>query len=308
MKFFQLIRWKNLLIVGCTQCLIGLLLLYPILSSAEITVRLNLFQFGLLVLTTMLIGAGGYIINDIFDEKIDVINKPGKVIIGNGISSKAGRKLYSLLGIVGLVLSAYLSWSIGNFTLLLLYPIAWILLWTYSHSFKRAPLFGNVIVALFCAFVPGVLLVAEWPAIQQLSNESTGTFGIILLLIYILFAFLTTIIREIVKDIEDIEGDKNQGCRTLPIIWGLNRSKAVILLFSIMLLGSLGYFSASIGARGWKFSFLWAVLAIIIPIGIFLFKLASAKLSKDFSWLSNWMKFIMLAGLVLIVIFRFEVL
>jgi len=262
----------------------------------------------MLVFATMLIGAGGYIINDIFDQKIDAVNKPNRQIIGKKISPKAGIQLYTLLGIFGLLFSGYLSWTIGNLTLILIYPIAWFLLWTYSHSFKRMPLLGNVIVSLFCAFVPGILMIAEWPAIQELGNDEIGTFGIILLLIYILFAFLTTLIREIVKDIEDIEGDRKHGCRTLPIIWGLNRTKAVVLLFAVMLLISLGYFGASLGSRGWFYSFFWTILAIIIPMGIFLFKLAKATTEKDFAWLSKWMKIIMLAGLVLIVIFRIEVL
>jgi len=110
------------------------------------------------------------------------------------------------------------------------------------------------------------------------------------------------------KDIEDIEGDKKLGCRTLPILWGVNKSKGVILLFSVMLLISLGYFGANLGARGWNFSFFWTVLALVIPLGIFLFKLGRATNTEHFTWLSKWMKFIMLAGLLLILIFRFEVL
>ena len=304
--FLQLIRWKNLLIVGITQLLIALILLYPVLNREGIVPGLSSFELLLLILATMLIGAGGYIINDIYDQEIDRINKPERIIIGKGISVSSAWRIYSLIGVIGLLFVFYICLQIKNWTLLLIYPIAWGLLWGYSHSFKRTPLFGNVIVSLFCALVPGILLVAEWPEINTISGK--GGTGFVLILVYILFAFLTTMIREIIKDLEDIEGDKKGGCRTLPIVLGMNATKAIVLVFSVMLLFTLGVFAASLGVQGWKFVFLFTILGIMFPLGFVLFKLARANEATHFAYLSKLMKYIMLAGLLLLIIFRIEVL
>lgn len=308
MKFLELIRWKNLLIIAATQFLIGFALLYPILNLDDIAPSLNILQFGLMVFTTVLIGAGGYLINDIFDQNIDKINKPDKVFIGKYLTEKQAYKIYALFGILGLLIMFFLSIQLDRWSVFLIYPIAWGLLWSYSHSFKKSPLFGNVIVGMFCAFVPGVLLVAEWPSISQIKPTSLSTQGLILFLIYILFAFLTNIIREIIKDMQDLPGDLDQGCRTLPIVWGINRTKGVILVFGAMLILSLGYFVANLGAQGYVFSFGWTSFAVLFPFGFFLFKLAKAIEVNQFAFLSKLMKFIMLGGLLLLIVFRIEVL
>jgi len=229
LSFLRLIRFPNLLIVILTQYLLEYLVLRPAIQDSSNSPLLDHFHFALLVFSTVIIAAGGYIINDIYDYKIDLINKPDQLIINKKISSKNAWIIYWSISIFGFLISLYLAFYVKNLPLVLIYPIAILLLFLYSKSLKKSVLVGNLIVALFCAFVPGIVLFAERETLMPsseykeycLTSELISNPAIQSFFFYILFAFISTLYREVIKDIEDVEGDKKNGCKTLPVfsIW-----------------------------------------------------------------------------------------
>jgi len=161
MKFLQLIRFPNLIIVVLTQYLLQYLILIPAFQKANLPPLLDHFHFFILVLSTLIIAAGGYIINDIEDQEIDLLNKPEKVIVGKYISFQNAKILYWGITILGLLISIYLAIYVDNLPLVLIYPFAVFLLYIYSKSLKKSVLWGNIIVSIFCGFVAGIILFAE---------------------------------------------------------------------------------------------------------------------------------------------------
>ena len=304
MQFFRLVRWPNLLIVAVTQYLLQYLVLVPALEKAGLSPILGSLHFFLLVLDTVIIASGGYIVNDILDYETDLVNKLDKVFINNIISKKAAVVLYLALCLTGLLIAWYLANFVGEKMLALIYPAAVGLLWLYSRFFKKMPLTGNVVVAVFCAFVAGVVLFAERDAFAIISTSQPALASKISLLFggYLLFAFLSTMLREIVKDMEDMEGDRAQSYRSLPIAFGMKTARRWGMAFAMLLLFSLLFFSK------WLFqneqwaglAFNW--IAILLPLLYTLVLLKNATEKSEFSRLSKLTKFIMLTGLILLLL------
>jgi 4-hydroxybenzoate polyprenyltransferase len=267
-SLLRLTRVGNLIIIAFSQyftagCLIGLHTLND----------LNLF---LLVTSTVMIAAAGYIINDYYDVKIDYINKPERVVIGKGIPRRYAILFHVVLSSAGILLGLMASWKIGVVNV-----IAVFMLWLYSNSLKRIAFVGNFTVALLTGL--SVLLVDFlYHAINPL------------IFIYATFAFFMTLIREIIKDMEDLKGDNTFGCKTLPIVLGLRKTKYVIyaiLALFVIIVVVLNHFYAALPFR-------YYVLFLFIPLGLLLFWLIRADMKKDFSMLSSFCKAIMLLGIL----------
>jgi 4-hydroxybenzoate polyprenyltransferase len=266
--FLRLTRFWNLLIIGIAQFFTALYL-----------VDLQLiFDWRLWVLatsTTMIAGAG-YIINDYYDIKIDLINKPDRVVIGKDIGRRHALLFHSLLSFSGVALGFSLGWRLGCIHLLSSF-----ILWWYSNSLKRQPFVGNCMVALLTGL--SVLLVN---VVYDLGNA--------LVFIYALFAFFMTLVREIIKDMEDLKGDNTFGCKTLPIIWGIRQTKAFIYFL-------LTVFSALVmvlNATYTQMPFYYFLIFLFAPLAIFLWSLMRADTKKDFYALSQGCKVIMVLGMI----------
>lgn len=299
----NLFRPQNLLIVALTQYLLQYLVLVPALAEAELEPLLGYWHFFLLVFTTILIAAGGYIINDLIDFETDLVNRPERMAIGKKWSKKTAIVIYVLLSLVGLEIAWYLAGQVGNRMLVLIYPAAVLLLFLYSRKLKGMPLAGNIVVSIFCAGVAGVVLFAERDSFSQITDNQPLIGEKIKWLFggYIIFAFITTLLREIVKDIEDMDGDRKSGLRTLPIVFGLPSAKRVALgvAFALLLCSGIFLFWMVENQHWAGLGFL--LLAIVGP-SIFLVKLLlQAKSKKHFSRLSKFIKFTMLAGLILLI-------
>jgi 4-hydroxybenzoate polyprenyltransferase len=231
-------------------------------------------RFFLLVTSTCIIAAAGYIINDYYDIKIDLVNKPERVVIGQGITRRYAILLHTLLSFTGVAIGFYLDWKIGviNF-------ISAFLLWWYSNDLKRQPFIGNLVVGLLTG-----LSIAIVDALYQTGN--------LLIFIYATFAFFITLIREVIKDIEDLKGDNTFGCRTIPIIWGIRKTKIfiyiMILLFSMMVIGISVFYT--------KLPLLYFLFFFFLPLLWLVYTLYNADTKKDFAWLSTFCKMIMLLG------------
>jgi len=299
-SFLKLIRYKNLIMVLLTMILTK----YALISSFLKESNLSGFDFLILSLSVLLITAGGYIINDIYDIEADKINKPHKVYISNTISKKRATVFYLVFTILGLILGLWLSF-LKNIEILLLYFIATaVLLFLYSKYLKRLPLLGNLLISLLVPFI--IILVYEFDkklvAKSELFND---LFLSITVLYYMFFAFLTTLIRELIKDIEDVDGDFKLKMKTLPILIGKIRTRNISIFLSLLLLFFLFLLIKDSFDSNELYLMPFASILSIVS-AYFIFKLWSAKTKTQFSFLSSLMKMIMLIGILSMVLFKFN--
>lgn len=307
MDYLRLIRFPNLLIVVLTQFLLQHLLLIPAFHQGGLSPALDPVHFSLLVLSTVLIAAGGYVINDLTDYPIDVLNKPDQVIINRLIPASTAWQYYYGLTAVGFLISLYLAWHVANLPLVLLYPTAVGLLFWYSKKLKATVLWGNVVVGIFCAFVAGIVLFAERHTINQLwhTQPSIAQELLTLSFAYLFFAFMATLFREIIKDIEDMNGDRERGCRTLPVVFGKKVAKIVAGVAGGILLLSLQQW----GRILWKdleyIPLTFLVVGIAFPLIFALLRLVKAQEKQAFHFLSQFAKYIILSGILYLIVIRF---
>lgn len=266
--FLRLTRFWNLFIIGMAQYFAALFLIDSQL----------LFDWRLMVLafSTAIIAGAGYIINDYYDIKIDLINKPDRVVIGKDIGRRYALLFHSVLSFLGVGLGFLLGWRLG-----LIHIFSSFILWWYSNNLKRQPFIGNFMVALLTGL--SILLVN---LLYDLDNS--------FVIIYSLFAFFMTLVREIIKDMEDLKGDNTFGCKTLPIIWGIRKTKAVVY-FLLALFSSL---VITLNAIYTQMPFYYFLVFLFAPLSIFLFVLVRADTKRDFYTLSQWCKVIMVLGII----------
>ncbi len=278
----RLVRWPNLAIMLLSLVLVRVLLL-PGQPLGEVLLAP---RFGLLVLAALLVAAGGYIINDYYDVKIDAINRPDRLVVGRLLGRRKAMLAHIVLSGLG-VLLAVLS-GVGKRQALLIGLVtlgAALLLWGYSARFKRVALVGNVSIGLLTAAL--VLL----PELQLLTGRKA-------VWLYALAALLLTVVREIIKDIEDMRGDAQHDCRTLPLVWGVARSKWVAGFFLAVLGGLVLATSAQLLALGrWPLA-AWLLVLVILPMALLVRLLWVADRRRHFRQLSTWCKGIMLAGVL----------
>ena len=264
------------------------------------TLQFPWYDFVILVAATVLITAGGYVINDYFDIKTDLINR-GKVIVGTKIPRRKAMMWHSVLNIMGVIAGFYISWRAGYFWFGTLFLIVSGLLYFYSASYKRQFLIGNLIISILTAMVPLLVVLFEWSALYQYYSVNAIRVPEINFLFYwvggfALFAFLTTLTREIIKDIEDFEGDMTFGRNTIPVIIGIPASKIVaagISLITIVLLYLVWHLFLND-----KITLIYISSAILIPFLYVLYRLTVRSNKKQMHSASNIMKIIMLAGVL----------
>jgi 4-hydroxybenzoate polyprenyltransferase len=264
----RLTRFWNLLIIGMAQCFAAIFL---------IDIQL-LYDWRLFVLasSTAIIAGAGYIINDYYDIKIDLINKPDRVVIGKDIGRRYALLFHSVLSFSGVAMGFLLGWRLG-----LIHIFSSFILWWYSNNLKRLPFVGNFMVALLTGL--SIMLV-------NVVYDLTDAFVII----YSLFAFFMTLVREIIKDMEDLKGDNTFGCKTLPILWGIRKTKGVVYfllaLFSLLVI--------LLNAIYTQMPFYYFLVFLFMPLSFFLFILVRADTKRDFYTLSQWCKVIMVLGII----------
>ncbi len=306
MYFFKLVRWPNLLIVLLTQYLIFFRLLNPVFQLNKIQPQLNTDQFLFFILTTLCVTACGYIINDLIDQKTDAINKPQKRIVGVHISTQVSNWLYITLAVIGFFLALYLAFATDNLEWLFLYPVISLFLIVYSSHLKQKPLVGNLIVALLCSGVTGIVWIAEMKSIQLLSMKAPLVSHklTVILIWYMVFAFLATLFREIIKDLQDVEGDQLTNCRTVPIAWGVPKAKLLALCIGgllVVLLFVQFFVLQNIFQRS---ILLYSLLALFIPLAVSFQRIVVASTTKDYWWISQLIKLILINGVLLLFFIR----
>jgi len=310
--FLRLIRWPNLVFISITQLLFYFSFVYQQreVGAAAVFNRLSPSLFFLLLLASVLIAAAGYIINDYFDLNIDKINKPDRLIIEKQIRRRWAMALHMIFSSAGVALSMYISYRIGNWLIVFLNFFSVLLLWFYSTTFKKKLLIGNVIISLLTAWVILVLYVCEMKlSVVFVSGEQLHRLYLRQLfkiaILYSSFAFIISLIREVIKDIEDIQGDEKFGCRTMPVVWGVPVSKVFSATWLLVLIGALVIIQFYVLQLHWWWFSVYGVVLIIAPLLQILYRLYFAEVPADYHRLSTSLKFVMFTGILSMLLFRY---
>ena len=313
MAWLKLIRWYNLIIIFLTQLLDWAFVILPMRDAAGDGWLLTTGNFLLIAFSTVLIAAAGYIINDYFDIKIDAINRPDRMVLEKRIPAKSAIVMHTVLNVIGIVLALKVARDGGQYKWILLQLSCTALLWFYSTHFKRQFMTGNIVVALLSAFTIVALMVYE-PSLHGYADErpflhltdSIVPNPVWVLGVYTYFAFMLTWMREIVKDMEDFKGDAEQGCVTMPIKWGLQRSERFTQVLGV--LAGLPLLNAGIKLilSGWWVFGVYTLVALVLPLTVWLIALGKKATKEHYYKQSSRIKLIMVLGILSLVIYYFE--
>lgn len=298
LPYLKIIRPVNLLLIVFVQCVIK----FGVFQNLGVKVALDYFQFFLLVLSTVCIAAAGNVVNDIFDEVTDRINKPEKMIVWCLLSERAANNYYIMLSVLGVGTGFYLANSVGHPGLAVVFIIISALLYLYASQLKSVLILSNLLVSLLVAMSLIVLIIFDiFPAIDtdemDLQVQSSQA-----ILAYAGFAFYINLIREIVKDLQDIDGDKNAERNTIPIAIG--RDRTVTLIFSLGLIGLLVTLAYTyFGLYSYQNLAFYFVFLIAAPLLVFCIRAWSAATKRDFGILSLILKIILFLGVGSLLLF-----
>lgn len=308
--FLKLIRWPNLIIIAVSISLILLFIIVPVLGINVFSDGLSYVEFTLLMFSTILIAIGGYIINDIFDINTDSINKQGKNVVGGRISIDFAYTLYWITTITGVLSGVLLSYLVNqiNFGLIFLFSAG--LLWFYSQKYQCQPLVGNIVIAFLSSISFGLVWLFEFYALSnnaEIFVNVQSDFPLVnrLVLIYMGFAFMVSLLREVVKDIEDYKGDNRYGCITFTVKYGKSASNLLALIIAYTSLAATFFIQYYFYIAGFNLLFITFFIIVILFI-LIIHGLHISSSKSNYTKLSLLIKILMLAGILSMVMFYFE--
>ena len=289
---FTIIRFPNLVFIFLSQIIIYFKVIVPLAILAQLHTVITNSDIFILALSTTLIAAGGYIINDYFDVKIDEINKPSRVTVELQFKRRHIMFAHIILDIIAVLITIPLALKAGHISLIGIPLISILMLVLYSAYFKRKPLSGNLIVAVLTALTVYTPALYEFNIFHRVSMESITIIAI--------YAFCLTLMREIVKDLEDLKGDEADGCRTFPIVFGINNSKNLLYLlatlffiFNSYIISFLHYFYQA-----------FFVGLLNIAMIMFVYYLWKANKHIQLKFLSRLLKIITFYGVILLIFYQ----
>ncbi len=315
--WLKVIRWQNLLIIFLTMFLAWWCVVLPLesIDTGKPNLLLNAINFICISASTLLIAAGGYIINDYFDIKIDIINRPDSVIIGKRISVKAAIAMHTVCNIIAVLLAGFVAWQVRHLEWVFLQLSGTLLLWFYSTHFKRQYIIGNVVVAFVTATLSVMVLIVYEPVLQQhfampLNAESirnhASCLPVWVLIVYAFFAYMLTWIREIVKDMEDFKGDEQEGCKTMPVMKGLKYSIVFIRILCIATIITITIASVFLKIYNYNILYIYMQLCIVLPLTLWTIFFGLLPHKQDYGLYSKRLKIIMLLGILSLLIYHFQ--
>ncbi len=302
----RLVRWSNVLFLAALIWIMDKWVAVPVLNHAAFGEQLPWYILLLIMVATMLIGAGGYVINDYFDVKIDRINRPDELVVTRSISKPSAMLLSISLSGIGIVCGIVAASLLHSLTLGILFALVPGLLWFYSSSYKRLLMIGNITIALLAGLTPLIVAFANIAMLQirfgailpytTLEHDLYAWLGG-----FALFAFLLTWIREIIKDMQDQEGDREYECHTMPIVWGETSTKVFVtglILLTFAIIGHIWYHWLPFPTAWTSLSTRYIALGIITPLLGVLGLLWAAKIPSDYKTCQQLVKFTMLLGML----------
>lgn len=302
--FLKLIRWPNLLMIALVQYLIRL----SIIESLNVPHVLNHLEFFLGVLCSISLAGAGYIVNDLYDIQTDKANKPKRMIIGRFMTEKQGWTLYTVLNIIAIAAGYYVASASGFDNLWLIPPIAILLLYLYATDLKRRAVIGNLVVSLLVALP--VLLVGVFDVLPAAGSGNDPLVKSVwqVILGYSSFALLVNFIREVVKDAEDYEGDRQAGYKTLAVLFGRDQVRYVILVLLFILLIFTGAYNIYLFEnQAQLFTSLYVLILVNLPILVIAWRVINARSKADFARAGLWLKVLMLTGILSMAVFTIAV-
>ena len=304
MKFLNLIRYKNLLMLAFMQ----LLFRFDFVELRQISLALTNCQYALLILSTTLIAAAGYVINDIFDQETDSINKPSKVIVGKTISENSAYSIYAGLNITGVCIGFYLSNVIMKPSFATVFILIAATLYIYATSLKQMAIVGNIIVALDLSMSVIIIGIFDiYPATNS-GNQAVMANLFSILLDYAIFAFMINLLREMIKDNEDVTGDNQQLMKTLPIIIGNDKTTKIIFALSFIPIITLFLYVNKYFVNNNLFiATAYVFIFVLGPLLYFTIRTFNAKTKEDFRVLSTLLKWILFFGILSIIIINLNI-
>ena len=304
--YLQLLRVGNLTFVAILLYVMEKWVATPLLQREQFGELMPWWILTLLIVSVVGIAAGGYVINDYFDVKIDRINRPDNLVVTRIISRDAAMNLFYGFTAVGVIAGTVVAWWAHSWTLLFTYVVIPGLLWFYSASYKRMFLIGNLVVAFASAIVPLLVAIANADYLHHLYQNALAYSPIVGELYvwtggFAAFAFLLTWVREIVKDIEDIEGDREMECRTLPIVWGDKVAKIIATILLVVIATLIVYilFAVLPFSHEWKsLPTRYVVFGLIVPILCSIILLWAANNRTEYHRVQTIIKFAMFMGML----------
>ena len=308
--FLKVVRVQNLIFLALIQFVLQVAVLSPILQTYGFDSTTNNLLLYLLIAGSVLIAAGGYVLNDYFDIKIDIINRPEEQIVGNKISRQHAMVMHQILTGAGIFCGLVLAYLVRSFTIGFIFIVVPGLLWFYSASYKRQFIVGNIVVSFLAAISVLVVAINQLAALQgeygKLIFETSIPHQIYAWIGgFALFAFLSTWIREIIKDMEDEKGDREMECRTMPIKWGIKRTK--LFLYCLICLTVLCLFLANsffISFEG-TMTLRYIIFGLVLPFAALVYLIVVAKTPAEFHQASTLSKVIMLIGILYAFVFYY---
>ncbi len=306
--YLKLFRWRNLLIVALTQLLFRHAIILPAFQKYGHCSAMTGIDFSLLILATVMLCAAGYAINDYFDIRIDRINKPGSIVLDKLLSRREAIFSHSLLNFIAVSIAVYLSVKLNLWVLTLLYVLGAVVLWLYSIQLKRMLITGNIVVALMSSFVIGIVWFVEYSTIlsQQLNSESWSRYITGAALLYGFFAFMTSAIREVIKDMEDKKGDAAVDCQSIPLVSGSAITKNIVIGLTLTLILGLAVFQAFLWMKPWYYLFWYFTLFVQLPLVFLIRMMTRSSKPSDYRKAQQLMKLIMLTGVLSMLFFQFN--
>ena len=302
--FLKMIRLPNLLFIALTQALFQFCIYYP-LYKGNIPAN-DLRSFILLVFASLFIAAAGYIINDYFDINIDEVNKPERMVVDKVISRRWAIAWHFILSITGILFTILALPVLDKWYLLAGNIFCVILLWFYSTTFKQKILIGNIVISVLTAWTMLLIFFSKVSVSDAFAADHPGQAKFFrFAFLYAGFAFIISLIREAIKDIEDMPGDARYGCRTMPIVWGVNATKVYIAVWMIILIAILVVVQVYVLQFQWWWAVVYCVLLIVLPLLYIFFKLFKASTTQQYHKLSSWTKLVMLTGIFSMIFFYF---
>lgn len=302
--YLQLLRIGNLAFLAILLYVMEKWVVVPLLHLEKFPEQMPWWILVLLILSTICIAAGGYVINDYFDVKIDRINRPDDMVVTRVISRGGAMRWFYVLTAVGITAGLATAWWAHSWNLLFIYVVIPGLLWFYSASYKRMLLVGNLIVAFISALVPLIVAIIHADYLQHLYGDSLAYTPIVGQLYiwlgsFALFSFLLTWAREVVKDMEDIEGDREMECRTMPIVWGETASKVVVTILIVATMALVSYIAWFVLPFPMEWSTLtsrFVVFGLLVPMVCVLVLLWFARSKRELHTVQQVLKFAMFLG------------